>query len=118
MTRRAEPFAVALAAVSAVAASVWLDVVTTGAQRAAASTEPASSTTLPGLLLAAASVVVLLARPGDTVGRLLGLVAVAWTVDGVLYGWVAYSLAHDTDVAWSTPDRRAGTRRGLSVEGD
>ena len=37
------------------------------------------------------------------VGRLLGLVAVVWTVDGALYGWVPHSLAHGltgTDVGY------------------
>ncbi len=93
----------AVASLASVAASLWLDLATTDAQRAAATTEPATSTALPGLLLAVASVVVLATRPGDAVGRLLGVVAVAWTLDGALYGWVAYSLAHDlpgTDVAF------------------
>ncbi len=95
--------AVAVASLAAVGTSLWLDLVTTDAQREAAATEAATSTALPGLLLAAASVVVLLARPGDVVGRLLGGVAVAWSLDGALYGWVAYSLAHDlpgTDLAY------------------
>ena len=33
-------------------------------------------------------------RPGDAVGRLLGLVALVWSVDGALFGWAAYSHAH------------------------
>lgn len=92
-----------MAALAAVAASLWLDLVTTSAERAAATTEPATATALPGLLLAAAAVVVLWARPGDAIGRLLGVVAVVWSVDGALYGWAPYSLAHDlpgTDVAF------------------
>lgn len=95
--------AVAVAALAAVTASVWLDLVTTAAERAAAGTELASTTALPGLLLAVAAVVVLAERPGDTVGRVLGVVAVWWTVDGALYGWVPYSLARDlpgTDFAY------------------
>ncbi|WP_374454387.1 sensor histidine kinase [Nocardioides sp.] len=103
MSRLLEPVVVALASLTAVATSLWLDLATTDAERATATTEAATSTALPGLLLAVASVVVLAARPGDTVGRLLGVVAVAWTLDGALYGWVAYSLAHDlpgTDFAF------------------
>lgn len=95
--------AVAVASLAAVGTSLWLDLVTTDAQRDAAATEAATSTALPGLLLAAAAVVVLLARPGDVVGRLLGVVAVTWSLDGALYGWVAFSLAHDlpgTDLAY------------------
>jgi signal transduction histidine kinase len=93
--RRVEPVAVAVVALAAVATSAWLDLATTSAERAVATTEPATATALPGLLLAAASVVVLLARPGDRVGRLLGVVAAAWTIDGALYGWIAFALARD-----------------------
>lgn len=89
------PVVVATTAIAAVGASVWLDLATTSAERALALTEPATATALPGVLLAIAAVVVLHARPRDTVGWLLALVAVAWTVDGALYGWPAYSLARD-----------------------
>ena len=95
--------AIAVTALAAVAASLWLDLVTTSAERAAAATEPATATALPGLLLAAAAVAVLWVRPGDAVGRLLGLVAVAWSVDGALYGWIPFGLARDlpgTDFAF------------------
>ncbi|MBS2939896.1 sensor histidine kinase [Nocardioides sp. J2M5] len=94
MTRRVEPLALASVALAAVVASVWLDLATSGAERAAARTEPATATALPGLLLAAAATAVLLARPRDRVGRVLGVVAVVWTVDGALYGWAAYAPAH------------------------
>ncbi|WP_210503414.1 sensor histidine kinase [Nocardioides xinjiangensis] len=93
MSRLLEPLAVAVTSLAAVGASLWLDLVTTDAERAAASTEAATSTAVPGLMLAAASVVVLLARPGDTVGRLLGVVACWWSLDGSFYGWIAFSLA-------------------------
>jgi signal transduction histidine kinase len=103
VTRRLEPVAIALVSLAAVAGALWLDLVTTAAERAVARTEPATSTSLPGLLLAAAAVVVLWARPGHLVGRLLGVIAVAWSLDGALYGWVAFSLARDlpgTDLAY------------------
>ncbi|MBL0746327.1 sensor histidine kinase [Nocardioides baculatus] len=103
MSRVLEPVGVAVVSLLAVAASVWLDLSTTAEERAAAFTEPATATALPGLLLAAASVAVLLALPLHAVGRLLGAVAVVWTVDGALYGWAPYSLAHDlpgSDVAY------------------
>ena len=103
MSRPLEPVAVAVASLAAAGTSLALDLVTTDAQRQAAATEAATSTALPGLLLAAAAVVVLHARRGDIVGRLLGLVAVAWSLDGAFYGWVAFSIAHDlpgTDLAY------------------
>lgn len=93
----------AAVALAAVVTAVWLDLSTTDAERAAASTGLATPTALPGLLLAAASVVVLLARPRDTVGRILGVVALVWTIDGALDGWISYSLARDlpgTDFAY------------------
>ncbi len=93
----------ALVSFAAVAASVWLDLSITHAQRVAAHTEPATATALPGLLLAVAAAVVLLARPGHAVGRVLGLLAVLWTLDGTFYGWAPYSLARDlpgTDFAY------------------
>lgn len=96
MSRLLEPVGIAVVSLLAVAASIWLDVSTTAAQRVDAGTEPATATALPGLLLAAASVVVLLALPRHAVGRLLGAVAVVWTLDGALYGWAPYSLAQDT----------------------
>jgi two-component system NarL family sensor kinase len=95
VSRLLEPVAVAAVSLVAVAAAVWLDLSTTAAQRAAASTGLATATALPGVLLAAASVVVLLTRPRDTVGRVLGAVALVWTVDGALDGWISYSLARD-----------------------
>ncbi len=85
----------AVVSFAAVASSLWLDLSTTHAERVAAHTEPATATALPGLLLAVAAVVVLLARPCHAVGRALGLVAVLWTLDGALYGWIPYSRAHD-----------------------
>ena len=103
----------AAASLASVAASLWLDLATTDAERAAATTEPATSTAVPGLLLAAASVIVLAGRPGDAVGRLLGVVAVAWTLDGALYGWVAYALAHDlpgTDLGKAAAEDRGETQ--------
>ncbi|GAA5113571.1 hypothetical protein GCM10023339_18140 [Alloalcanivorax gelatiniphagus] len=103
MSRLLEPVAVGAVSLGAVGTSLWLDLATTDAERAAASTEAATATAMPGLLLAAASVVVLLARPRDTVGRLLGLVAVTWTLDGVFYGWIPFGLARDlpgTDVSY------------------
>jgi two-component system NarL family sensor kinase len=103
VSRVLEPVGVAAVSCLAVAAAVWLDLGTTQAERSAAHTEAATATALPGLLLAVASVVVLLARPRDVVGRLLGLVAVVWTLDGAFYGWVPYSLARDlpgSDVAY------------------
>jgi two-component system NarL family sensor kinase len=95
VSRLLEPVGVGLIVLAALGAALWLDLVTTGSERAAAATEAATATALPGVVLAAGSVVVLVARPGDPVGRLLGLVAVAWTVDGALYGWIPFSLAHD-----------------------
>lgn len=95
--------AIALAVLAALVASVWLDLVTTDTERAAATTEAATATALPGLLLGTAAVVVLWALPGNAVGRLLGIVAVVWTVDGALYGWAPFSHARDlpgTDVAF------------------
>ncbi|MCF6378046.1 sensor histidine kinase [Nocardioides KLBMP 9356] len=95
MRRVLEPVGVAVVSLVAMAASIWLDLATTGAQRAAAGTDPAAATVLPGLLLAAAAIAVLWHRPGDTVGLLMGVVALVWTVDGALYGWIPYALAHD-----------------------
>lgn len=93
MSRLLEPVAVGAVSLAAVGTAVWLDLSTTDAERAAASTGLATATALPGVLLAVASVVVLLARPHDTVGRVLGVVALVWTVDGALDGWISYSLA-------------------------
>ncbi|WP_242498412.1 sensor histidine kinase [Nocardioides ganghwensis] len=95
MSRLLEPVAVAAVSLAAVGTAVWLDLSTTDAERAAASTGLATATALPGVLLAVASVVVLLARPRDTVGRVLGAVALVWTVDGSLDGWISWSLARD-----------------------
>jgi two-component system NarL family sensor kinase len=95
VSRLLEPVAVAAVSLAAVGTAVWLDLSTTDAQRAAASTGLATATALPGVLLAAASVVVLLTRPRDTVGQVLGAVALVWTVDGALDGWISYSLARD-----------------------
>jgi signal transduction histidine kinase len=98
-----EPVVVAVTSLAAVCASLWLDLVTTDAERVAAGTEPATATALPGLMLAVAAVVVLTRRPGDAVGRVLGVVACWWTLDGTLYGWVPFSLARDlpgTDFAY------------------
>lgn len=95
MSRLLEPVAVAAVSLAAVGTAVWLDLSTTDAERAAASTGLATATALPGVLLAVASVVVLLARPRDTVGRVLGAVALVWTVDGALDGWISWSLARD-----------------------
>lgn len=103
MTRRLEPVAIALVSLASVAGALWLDLVTTGAERAVARTEPATATSLPGLLLAAAAVVVLWARPGHAIGRLLGMVAVVWSLDGAFYGWAPYALARElpgSDVAY------------------
>ena len=83
MSRLLEPVGIAVASLAAVGTSLWLDLATTDAQRASAGTEAATSTALPGLLLAAASVVVLSVRPGDVVGRLLGLVAVEIVVRAI-----------------------------------
>jgi two-component system NarL family sensor kinase len=95
VSRLLEPVAVAAVSLAAVGTAVWLDLSTTDAERAAASTGLATATALPGVLLAVASVVVLLARPRDTVGRVLGAVALVWTVDGALDGWISWSLARD-----------------------
>lgn len=95
MSRLLEPVAVAAVSLAAVGTAVWLDLSTTDAERAAASTGLATATALPGVLLAVASVVVLLARPGHRVGRVLGAVALVWTVDGALDGWISWSLARD-----------------------
>lgn len=95
--------AVALLSLAAVGGALWLDLVTTTAERSVAGTEPATATSLPGLLLATAAVVVLWTRPGDVVGRLLGVVAVVWSLDGTFYGWAPYAIAHDlpgTDLAY------------------
>ena len=43
-----EPAAVGLTSLLAVGAAVWLDLVTTPAERAFAATEPATATALPG----------------------------------------------------------------------
>jgi two-component system NarL family sensor kinase len=98
----ATPALLALGALACLVASVWLDLVTTSAQRGLAGGS-ATPTVLPGVLLAAAAAVVLHARPGDTVGRVVGLLATVWLVDGVLSGWAAYSYVHDlpgTDLAF------------------
>lgn len=95
MSRLLEPVVVAAVSLAAVGTAVWLDLSTTDAQRAAASTGLATATALPGVLLAVASVVVLRARPRDRVGRVLGAVALVWTLDGALDGWISYSLARD-----------------------
>jgi len=103
VSRLLEPVAVALASLTAVVVAAWLDLSTSDAQRVAASTSPGIASVLPGLLLAVASVVVLLSRPRDTVGRLLGAVALVWMVDGVLESWISYGLAHElpgTDLAY------------------
>lgn len=103
MSRVLEPVSVGTVSLAALATAAWLDLATSDAERAAASTGLGTATALPGLLLAAASVVVLLARPRDTVGRLLGAVALVWTVDGALDSWISYSLANDlpgTDLAY------------------
>lgn len=103
MSRLLEPVAITVVSLAAVATAAWLDLSTSDAERAAASTGLGTATALPGLLLTVASVVVLLARPRDTVGRLLGVVALVWTVDGALDSWISYSLARDlpgTDLAY------------------
>ena len=103
VSRLLEPVAVALASLTAVVVAAWLDLSTSDAQRVAASTSPGIASVLPGLLLAVASVMVLLSRPRDTVGRLLGAVALVWMVDGVLESWISYGLAHElpgTDLAY------------------
>lgn len=103
MSRVLEPVSVGTVSLAALATAAWLDLATSDAERAAASTGLGTATALPGLLLAAASVVVLLARPRDTVGRLLGAVALVWTVDGALDSWISYSLANGlpgTDLAY------------------
>lgn len=83
--------------------SVWLDVTNTDAERAAADIGFAFPVALPGLVLAASAAWVLRERPGDRVGLVLGAVAVVWSVDGTLSGWLAHGHAHDsvgTDAAF------------------
>ena len=83
--------------------SVWLDVTNTDAERAAADIGFAFPVALPGLVLAASAAWVLRERPGDRVGLVLGAVAVVWSVDGALSGWLAHGHAHDsvgTDAAF------------------
>lgn len=83
--------------------SVWLDVTNTDGERAAADIGFAFPVALPGLVLAASAAWVLRERPGDRVGLVLGAVAVVWSVDGALSGWLAHGHAHDsvgTDAAF------------------
>ena len=84
-------------------ASVWLDATNTDAERAAADIGFAFPVALPGLVLAASAAWVLHERPGNLVGPVLGAVAVVWSVDGALSGWLAHGLARDsvgTDAAF------------------
>jgi signal transduction histidine kinase len=104
-TARSRPtaYVALLLAVACLAASVWLDLANTGAERAAADADLAWPVALPGLVLAAAGAWVLHHRPGDAVGRLLGLVSVVWTLDGALTGWLAHGYSHGspgTDAAF------------------
>ncbi len=90
-------------AVACLVASVWLDLVNTAAERRAADADLAWPVVLPGLALATSAARVLRSRPGDAVGRLLGLVSLVWTLDGASSGWVAHGYSHDlpgTDVAF------------------
>lgn len=83
--------------------SVWLDLTNTDAERAAADIGFAFPVALPGLVLAASAAWVLRERPRDRVGLVLGAVAVVWSVDGALSGWLAHGHAHDsvgTDAAF------------------
>ncbi|MGZ5404556.1 MAG: sensor histidine kinase [Nocardioides sp.] len=100
---RSAPALLTLGVAGALAASIWLDLATTSAQRDATDAGAALATVFPGCLLALAAAVVLQTRPGDAVGRLLAVVALAWIVDGVLSGWTSYGYAHDlpgTDFAF------------------
>ncbi|KQV63330.1 histidine kinase [Nocardioides sp. Root122] len=100
MTRTYVPLTVALAGLLA---SAWLDATNTDAERAAADIGFAFPVALPGLVLAASATWVLRERPGDAVGRVLGVVAVVWSIDGTLSGWLAHGYAHDsvgTDAAF------------------
>jgi signal transduction histidine kinase len=83
-----------LVAVVALVASAWLDLANTDAERTAADIGFAFPVALPGLVLAASAAWVLHERPGDAVGRVLGWVAVVWSVDGALSGWLAHGYAH------------------------
>ena len=99
---RPAPALLVLLAGCSLAAAVAFDVVTTAAQRADVGGGTATATVVPGMLLMLAAAVVLQVHPRDTVGRVLAVVALVWTLDGVLSGWMAYGYAHDlpaTDVA-------------------
>ncbi|MCY4728706.1 sensor histidine kinase [Nocardioides sp. STR2] len=92
-----------LVAVVCLVASVWLDLTNTDAERTAADIGFAFPVALPGLVLAVSATWVLRERPGDAVGRVLGVVAVVWAVDGALSGWLAHGYAHGsvgTDAAF------------------
>jgi signal transduction histidine kinase len=92
-----------VAGLACLVGSVWLDVTNTDAERAAADIGFAFPVALPGLALAASATWVLRERPGDLVGLVLGAVAVVWSVDGALSGWLAHGHAHDsvgTDAAF------------------
>ena len=92
---RVVPALLVLLACSSLAAAVVFDLATSAAERAAVGGGTATTTVVPGVLLLLAAAVVLQALPGDTVGRVLAVVALVWTLDGVLSGWMAYGNAHD-----------------------
>ena len=89
-------YAPLVVAVACLVVSVWLDATNTAAERATADIGFAFPVALPGLVLAASAAWVLHARPGDVVGRVLGAVAVVWSVDGALSGWLAHGYARDS----------------------
>ena len=92
---RVVPVALVVTAVVSLGAAVWLDLVTTDAERTAAAATLGSTTGFSGVLLLLGAAVVLHHRPGDAVGGVLGAVGLVWVLDGVLAAWGTYAYAHD-----------------------
>lgn len=100
---RPAPLLLGLLAVGSLVASVWLDTLTTAAERDTSSGGWATATVVSGVALTLAAAVVLQHRPGHVVGRVVAAVGAVWAVDGVLAGWMSWAYPRDlpgTDLAF------------------
>ena len=96
---RGVPAALVATAAVTFGVALWLDLVTTDAERAAVDGSLGTTTCISGVLLLLAAAVVLHHRPGDAVGRVLAAVGLVWVADGVLASWGSYAYAHDLPLA-------------------